>query len=87
MVNLSVNLYLFTLETVEIKSEFEMMFPKESKVIDFLYELSYRFPKVKIIDEKGISHVLCIINNTAVALNEVLKDGDNISVFPLIDGG
>ena len=87
MIKLTVNLKLFTIEEKEIQNTLDIELPEESKIIDLLYHLSSLYPEIRIIDEKRTSYVLCVVNNTAVTLNEVLKDGDRISVLPLIDGG
>jgi len=87
LIKLTVNLKLFTIEVKEIQNTLNIELPEESKVIDLLYHLSLLFPMIKIIDEKRTSYVLCVVNNTAVTLNEVLKEGDRISILPLIDGG
>lgn len=87
MLNLIVNLNVFSLEAKKINRVLEIKLPECSKVIDLLYELSYRFPEILIIDDNRLSYVLCLVNNTAVTLNKALKDYDKISILPLIDGG
>lgn len=85
--NLTIHLYLFTLEVKKIDKVFKIVIPEGSKVVDLLYELSARFQDIKIIDGKKTSYVLSIVNGIAVPLSEDLKDGDNVSILPLVDGG